>query len=172
MFPAPEVDQEPAVVPLSIAHVFQDLMQIITGNEALISSFQKQFKCFVAAHTPAAGDNPTRENYAIANQLVARMVQLKKENEEMGKLIGCGMKGNMLAIVREEELNGMRKVIQDLQEQIKNTCVDNIMDLVPGELVEMNNENQTLREEICRLKMENARLNEQQKGEFGMGGGF
>lgn len=163
MFPAPKENEESPIVPLSIAHLFQDLMQIITANEVLIKSFQKEFKCFVAAQSPTARDTSAQTNIAVADHLLARMVQLKKENEEMGKLIGCGMRGNMLEVVRDEELNVMRRVIQDLHEQIKNTRVDTVVDLVPGEFMEMNNENQKLREEIGRLKKQNARLEERQE---------
>lgn len=163
MFPAPKESEESPVLPLSIAHLFQDLMQIITANEVLIKSFQKEFSCFVAAQSPTARDTPAQTNIAVADHLLARMVQLKRENEEMGKLIGCGMRGNMLEVVRDEELNVMRRVIQDLHEQIKNTRVDTMVDLVPGEFMEMNNENQKLREEIGRLKKQNARLEERQE---------
>lgn len=163
MFPAPEENEELPVVPLSIAHLFQELMQIITANEVLIKSFQKEFKCFVAAQSPTARDTPTQTNIAVADHLLARMAQLKKENEEMGKLIGCGMRGNMLELVRDEELNAMRRVIQDLHEQIKNTRMDTMVDLVPDEFVEMSNENQKLREEIGRLKKQNSRLEERQE---------
>lgn len=163
MFAAPNKKVESPVVPLSVAHVFQDLMRIITANEVLIGSFQKEFRCFVAAQSITSQNTPTRANVVVAEQLVARMVQLKKENEEMGKLIGCGIKGNMFEIVRDEELNEMRRVIQDLQEQIKNTRMDSMADLVPGELKEMSNENQRLREEIGHLKMKNARLEGRQE---------
>lgn len=162
MFAAPQIKESPAV-PLSIAHLFQDLMRIISANEVLIGSFEKEFKRFVTAQALTSQGPATAENTALAQQLIARMIKLKSENEEMGKLIGCGVRTSMRVILREEELNEMRQVIKDLQEQIKNTRVDAMAELAPGELKEMNNENQKLREEIGHLEIQNVRLEERQE---------
>lgn len=162
MFAAPQIKESPAV-PLSIAHLFQDLMRIISANEVLLGSFEKEFKHFVIAQSLTSKGPATAENKELAEQLVARMIKLKSENEELGKLIGCGLRTSMRVTLREEELNEMRKVIKDLQEQIKNTRVDSMAELAPGELKEMNNENQKLREEIGHLEIQNVRLEERQE---------
>ncbi|KAL0635267.1 hypothetical protein Q9L58_005752 [Maublancomyces gigas] len=162
MFAAPQIKESPAV-PLSIAHLFQDLMRIISANEVLLRSFEKEFKHFVIAQSLTSKGPATAENKELAEQLVARMIKLKSENEELGKLIGCGLRTSMRVTLREEELNEMRKVIKDLQEQIKNTRVDSMAELAPGDLKEMNNENQKLREEVGHLEIQNVRLEERQE---------
>lgn len=162
MFAAPQVKESPAV-PLSIAHLFQDLMRIISANEVLIGSFEKEFKNFVTAQGLACKGPPTAENTAFAHQLIARMIKLKSENEEMGKLIGCGVRTSMRGILRGEELNEMRQVIKDLREQIRNTHVDAMAELAPSELKDITNDNQKLREEIGHLRIQNVRLEERQE---------
>lgn len=152
MFPIPEGNQEPPVMPLSTAHVFQDMMQLIISNEALIGSFEKEFKAFIAGYSPASCD----QHFGIANKLITHMEAMKKENEEMGKLIGCGMRGGMLATVHNIEKEKLRQEVLELQEQIDRGRKDAMAEIIkntPEELFKLNEENQKLREEISRLKV-------------------
>lgn len=165
MFPVPEGNQDPPVIPSSVAHIFQEMMQLIENKEALIESFEQEFKAFVAAYSPASHDISLNQHFAVANKLVARMVRLKEENEEMGKLIGCGIRSDMLAAVNDSEKREMRQEILGLREQAdrarKGKGTDHAKD-VPEESLEINMECQKLREELCRLKTRNAQLEGQE----------